>query len=293
MREPSFIAAIGTTGSGKTYQNIVQMRSVILGNAKKNVAPRRVLILDSNMEFRADNRDVQQILGQYGIGIKTIHYKNVYHFTRQRQVEICRIIPVDDNGRLLSGQKFADQLNFVLENFVGGLLVCEDFKGLTGNSLNQELIQQLTTRRHAGCDTLISMQSLSMIQPTLLSVLTWIRLHRTLDPVDRDQKFKGFQALLSIANNMINNRYQQGGEHERFFVKIELRKSKLEGQYTQKEIEYAIRQYIYENYSATVKKKMLWRNDNGKKIYTEESALKAVVNEFSNQYSQYSQRYRK
>jgi len=291
MREPFFIAAIGTTGSGKTYQNIVQMRSVVMGNMQKHVAPRRVLILDSNMEFRPDNKDVQQILGPYGIGIKTIHYKDVYHFTRQRQVEICRIVPVDDNGRLLSGQKFAQQLNFVLENFVGGLLVCEDFKGLTGNSLNQELIQQLTTRRHAGCDTLISMQSLSMIQPTLLACLQWIRLHRTLDPVDRDQKFKGLQALLHIANNLIVNRYNQGDE--RFFVKISLLKSKLEGMYTQKEIEYSIRQYIYENYSSTVKKKMLWRDNNGKKLYTEESALKAVVQEYSNQYSQYSPRYSK
>lgn len=292
MREPFFIAAIGTTGSGKTYQNIVQMRSVVLGNIQKHVAPRRVLILDSNMEFRQDNKDVQQILSPYGIGIKTIHYKDVYHFTRQRHVEICRIVPIDDNGRLLSGTKFAQQLNFVLENFVGGLLVCEDFKGLTGNSLNQELIQQLTTRRHAGCDTLISMQSLSMIQPTLLACLQWIRLHRTLDPVDRDQKFKGLQTLLHIANNLIINRYNQGDE--RFFIKISLLKSKLEGLYSQKEIEHAIRQYIYENYSNTVRKKMLWRDERtGKKIYTEESALKAVVEEYSNQYSQYSPRYRK
>ena len=165
-REPTFIAAVGMTGVGKTYQNLIQIRNVLLGDKEKGVPPRKVLILDNNMEYRNDNTDVIAILAPYNFYIKTIHPRDVWQFTNQWKVECVRVVPMDDNGNMLNGKKFGEALNKVLLSFMGGLVVAEDFKSMTGNSLNEELIGQLVTRRHKGCDTLVSLQHLRMIQPT-------------------------------------------------------------------------------------------------------------------------------
>lgn len=293
-REPTFIAAVGMTGVGKTYENLKQIRSVVLGNSANGVPPRKTLIIDNNMEYRNDNKDVMAVLHPYGIGIKTIHYRDVPIFTRQRQIEVCRVIPVDDNGAMLAGKKFGTTLNSVLENFMGGFIVAEDFKAIAGNSLNEELLSLLVTRRHKGCDTLVSLQSLRMIQPALMAVLKWIRMHQITGFIkSSDEKFDSYIQMINIAKNMVNNRYKLGGEHERFFVKIQLQKSFMMGVYSQNEFIHACRQYIFENYSQTVKKKMQWRDDSGKKMFTEETALRELLNEYSAQYSQYSPRYQK
>lgn len=290
-REPTFIAAVGMTGVGKTYENLIQIRSVLIGNIPKGVMPRKVLILDNNVEYNNDNNDVREILGKYRFYIKTLHYNQVPDFSKQQAIECARVVPIDNKGKILSGKEFGETLNFVLQNFKGGLIVGEDFKAFTGNSLNEQLIGQLSTRRHSGCDTLVSLQGINMIQPTLLMVLKWIRLHKSLDPIDRADKFKGKIQLLSIAQNIVDNRYKHGGEHERFFVKVELQRSIIYGNYTRDEFNYAAKQYIFENYSATVGKKKAWRDDKGKSMYNDATAILEVLNEYSNQFSQYSPRY--
>lgn len=292
MREPTFIAAVGMTGGGKTVENMKQIRSVFFGNPQRNVPPHKTLILDNNMEYHNDNKDVKKILHPYGIGIKTIHWKQVPEFTRQRHIEVARVVPVDDNGAMLSGKKFGESLNFTLENFMGGFIVGEDFKAIAGNSLNEELIGQLVTRRHKGCDTLVSLQSLRMIQPTVMAVLKWIRMHQITGFIkSSDEKFDAYIQMINIAKNIVNNRYKLGGENEWFFIKIQLQKSFLMGQYTPEEFSFACQQYIFENYSQTVTKKMQWRDINsGKRIYTEKTALQEVLKEYTMQYSQYSPR---
>lgn len=295
MREPTFIAAVGMTGVGKTVENMKQIRNVTLGNPGKGVKPRKTLILDNNMEYHNENKDVKSFLHPYGIGIKTIHYKDVAHFTRQSKIEVARIVPVDDNGKMLAGKKFGITLNFVLENFMGGLIVGEDFKAMTGNALNEELISLLVTRRHKGCDTLVSVQSLRMIQPALMAVLKWIRLHKTTGFIKpTDEKFDSYFDMINIAKKIVDNRYKLGGADERFFVKLELQKSFISGLYTSEEFNVASQEYLFENWNSTVGKKMQHRDiKSGQKIYNEKTALQAVLKEYVLQYSQYSPRRKK
>lgn len=289
MREPTFIAAVGMTGVGKTYENLKQIRNVLCGNPAKKVAPHKVLIIDNNAEYRNDNKDVREILGPYNFYIKTIHYKQVPEFTQQSKVECCRIVPFDEYGRALGAKQFGESLVFTLDNFRGGLIVAEDFKAYTGNSLSLELIGKLATRRHFSCDTLVSLQGANMIQPTLLMVLKWIRLHKSLDPLERGEKFKGKVQLLSIAQNLVDARYNMGGINERFFVKVELQRSAIYGMYSEAEFLTAAKKYIFEN--DTWKKRMKHRNeDTGKLIYTEQAAIQEEIREYTHLFSQYSQR---
>jgi hypothetical protein len=293
-REPYQIAAVGTTGVGKTYQNLLQARAVLIGNPANAVKPRKVLFIDNNKEYHNENQDVKEIFCKYGYFIKTIHYKQVPAFTRQAYIEACRIIPVDDRGQLLSGKEFGKILNWVLNNFKNGFIIAEDFRSYAGAQLNDELIARLMTRRHTGCDTLLSVQDINLIHPSLLSVLKWIRLHKSLDNLTRTDKFTGKIALISIAQNIVNNRYKLGGDYERSFVKVDNMLSVIRGFYTPEEFSAAVQQYVFENYAQTVGKKLAWRDVNtGKKLYNDQSALKMILEEYTNQYSQYSPRNRK
>lgn len=289
-REPTFIAAVGMTGVGKTYENLKQIRNVLCGNAAKGVPPRKVLIIDNNNEYINEGTDVRTILGPYRFYIKTIHYTQVPQFTSQSAIECCRIIPFNSNGRPMSVSEFGESLTYALDGFMNGFIVAEDFKAYTGNSLNTELMGKLATRRHSGSDTLVSLQGANMIHPTLLMVLKWIRLHKSLDPLERSEKFKGKVALLSIAQNIIDARYNSGDT--RFFVKVELQRSAIHGLYTEKEFSDAVRKYIFENESQTWKRLHKYRDDKGKKTHTEATAIAASIKEYTDLFSQYSTRNR-
>lgn len=295
MREPTFCAAVARTGGGKTYENICEILRVHLGNPAKSVPPRKVLIIDNNMEYRDDNKDVLKILAPYRIHIKTISYRQVPQFTNQRQIEVCRIVPVDDSGRLMKGKAFGEALNFALENFKSGLIVAEDFKAMTGDHLNDELISSLVTRRHADCDTLVSLQGLRMIQPKVMNVLKWIRLHKVTGFIKaNDEKFDSYIPMISIAGNIIDEKYKLGGVNKYFFLKLDLENYIIRGNYQPRDFDEAVQKYMFENWGQTAGRKLQWRDvTTGKKKFNDQTAIQETLKEYTNQYSQYSPWHRK
>ena len=288
MREPTLIAAVGMPGVGKTYRNLIEIKKVLFGNPQKGVRPRKVLIIDNNNEYRNDNKDVQAILGSSGIYIKTIHPTDVAKFGSSKIIELCRIIPFTDRGAPMSLKEFADTLNFILTYFSDGLLIAEDFKAYTGNSLNQELMGKLATRRHSGCDTLLSLQGMGMIVPALWTNLKWVRLHKTTDPLERsDGKFKGQIQFLTLAEKIVSHRYRSGDE--RAFVHIDLLKGRVYGNYTEQEFDFAAQQYIFENWSKTGGLLMKHLDlDTGKAKYNKHKALNKYLTDLRNDFSQYT-----
>ncbi len=85
-----------------------------------------------------------------------------------------------------------------------------------------------------------------------------------------------------------------GGANERFFVKVELQRSMIAGAYTAQEFDVAAQEYIFENWSSTVATRLRHRDImTGKKKFNDKTALQEVLKEYTDQYSQYSPRYRK
>jgi hypothetical protein len=289
-REPTFIGRIGMPGVGKTVANIIQAQKVLYGNPARGVPGRKVLFIDNNNEYRNDSRDIKTFAPN--LYIKTIHPSWVSKFSASPYIEACRIVPFADNGQPLTPKEFGTALNTVLHNFRNGFLIAEDFKAYTGNSLNEELIGKLATRRHSGCDTLVSLQGAGMIVPTLWMAMKWLYMHKSLDPLNRsDGKFVGQIEFLSIAENMVNSKYDNG--QERFFLKVDLQRGLIYGAYTVADFEEAAKQYIFENWNKTAGKVLNYRDDSGKKMYNDGAALQKTLSRYINYYSQFSPRAQK
>lgn len=285
MREPTFIAAVGMPGVGKTYQNIQQIRRVLLGNPAKGVKPQKVLIFDVNNEYHNRNPDVRAA----GIRIKTIHPNQVARFSASKYIECCRIQPFNDNGHPMSLEEMSDTATKIMFYYRNGLLIAEDFKTFAADSMKSDFVSRLCTRRHSGADTLVSLQDIGMVQPKVWSNLKWLRLHKISDSVLRyKQKYPGKVEYLSIAENMINDKFYHGDE--RFYLMIDLVRGYIHGVYTPQEFEKAARQYISQNWASTVGLLLNERDDKWKKKYTEQSAAQAVLNRLILSFSQYSPR---
>lgn len=287
MREPTFIAAVGAPGNGKTRENIQMIKKVLMGVPEKNVMPQKVLVVDANDELGDKNKDVIEA----GIRIKSIHVSQISSFSASKYIEACRIRPFNDKGQAMSLNEIADVLNEVMYKYKNGLLIAEDFKSYAGDAMKQDLVSRLCTRRHSGTDTVVSLQGIGMILPKMWSNLKWLRLHKINESMSRHQnKFPEKIDYLSIAENIVNKKYTQGGLNEYFFVMIDLMRGFIYGKYTQEEFNIAASEYIGENWSNTAGKYMNKRNLKGKKIYTEETAMKACLNNFAWHYSQFSTR---
>jgi hypothetical protein len=100
-----------------------------------------------------------------------------------------------------------------------------------------------------------------------------IRLHKTNDTVERHKnKFEEKTEILQIAEYMINKKYNDGDI--RYFVYVDTENMKIRGKFTKNEVEDAIHDYITERFKRIVSPILQLRDKKGKRIHTEESALR-------------------
>lgn len=284
-REPTFMAAIGITGGGKTFQNIQQIKRVLQGRPG-GAKPKKVLIFDSNDEYRNDNEDVRRA----GIYIKPIHISQVARFSASSFVEACSIRPLHDNGSPMDLNDLSNGLTKVMKDFRDGLLVAEDFKSFAGDSIKADLVSKLCTRRHSGSDTLVSLQDISLVAPKVWLNLKWLRMHMLGDLIIKfKDRFPGKVEFLSIAENIVRSRFFGGDE--RIYVMINVIKGHIFGAYSQLEFNDAARQYISDNWAGTVGRELNRRDANWNRIHKDEKiAAGIVLKRLADQYSQYSSR---
>lgn len=287
-REPTFIATIGVPGGGKTFQNIQQIRRVIQGKPG-GAPPKKVLVFDSNDEYRNDSADV--IRG--GVYIKPIWLHQVAAFSASKFVEACRIRPFKRDGSPMSLHDLTEGLIKVMGDFRDGLLIAEDFKSFSGDSIKQDLVSKLCTRRHSGSDTLVSLQDIGLVAPRVWMNLKWLRMHKLADRIIKyKDNYPGKIKYLSIAENMVDNRYFSGKkDDERFFVMVDLMKGYIYGKYTPEEFNVAARQYISQNWKSTVGAITAERDQQWNQIHKDEKvAASMALNQLVLSYSQYSPR---
>ena len=86
-REPILMCATGKKGVGKTFTTNLLIDTYTKGNRKAGKKARKVLIYDINMEYT-----------QY----KAIEVKHIPKFSRQSKVEVRRVLPILDDGKMAS-----------------------------------------------------------------------------------------------------------------------------------------------------------------------------------------------
>ena len=84
-------------------------------------------------------------------------------------------------------------------------------------------------------------------------------------------KYEDKLEYLSIAENIINTRYENGDK--RFFLYADIDNEKVYGNFTQEEFELAVNKYVENNYSHIISPLLKARDEKGRKVYTPQSAI--------------------
>jgi hypothetical protein len=114
--------------------------------------------------------------------------------------------------------------------------------------------------------------------------MNWIRFHKNLDSVGRHaKKFEDKYELLRIVELLTDSEYNNG--NKRFFQYVDMDEMKLVGQTDDKKLDFAIRQYIEENYRRIITPLLQIKSENGKSKYTTDSALKLEFSRIKNLYT--------
>lgn len=267
-RECRIIIACGKRGVGKSVETIRMIDDYVAGNPAKGVPPRKALIFDVNDEFSSF-----WYFGQTR-RIKAIAIKDILKFSIHPKIEVRRIRPFWDDGKKMTINDMAEVLGIILDNYRNGLLLVEDINKYLSDAMPSDLIGSLATSRHIGLDIVSHFQNIGRAgNPKLLGNLNMIRLHKTNDTVERHKnKFEEKTEILQIAEYLINNRYFGGDT--RYFVYVDVENMKIRGKFSREEVDNAVHQYITERYARIVTPLLQQRDKKGKKVHTDESALK-------------------
>ena len=281
-REPLLGIAIGRKGVGKTYATLELIQPYLKGNPATGAKPKKVLILDVNNEFGNVKED-QNPKFQH---IKAIALSTVPKFTLSKRIEACRVSVLKPEGGVFSLVELAEALTFILENYKDGLLLIEDINKFVSDSLPNDLIGRIISQRHESVDIITHFQSVGKAaHPKLWANCNWLRFHKCDDTVERHKnKFAGNVEHLKVLEKMVDIEYEKG--NKRFYAYLNKDEGKIQGVFTKKQFQFAIYQYLQDNYNKVVKP-LLNKRDimTGEKIYADHADLaKKLIKSYTDKY---------
>lgn len=263
-RIPKILVVYAKKGGGKSYTTMKMMRQTVAGNPAKGVPPRRCLILDVNDEF---------------VDIPALNIKDIDLFSVHNIIEIRRIRPfiIDENGKSkrMTLDDIANTLFYILEHFRNGLFLIEDINRYVSDTMPNDLVGAICTNRHIGVDMVIHYQSIGRITSKVWQNVNLLRIHKITDTVAKHKhKFEDKYEYLSIAEIIVNRRYDNG--YKRFFLYADVDEEVLTGNFTQKEFEMAVDDFISIEHKTLIKPLLNAIDQNGKKKYTPQQAYQQV-----------------
>lgn len=241
MREPQLIVATGTKGVGKTYKTCQIIQKYLTPNLTTGKKARKVLIFDVNGEY--NNTELEK--NGFRFRTKVLALKDLPDWSKQKKVEVRRILAVDANGNKLGTDMMPEILRIILHYYTGGFLLLEDINKYLTENQNGDIIGALTTNRHKDLDIYIHLQSLSKLTTTMWQNANIMRVHYQLDPIDRYKaRINNFE-LFKIAQLMVNTNYLTG--KKRFYINVYNEDNKIKGQYSKRDFIIACRKYLEQN----------------------------------------------
>lgn len=238
MREPQLIIGTGTKGVGKTFKTEEIVQGYITPDISKNKKARKVLIFDANGEYT--NEEIAK--NGFRFRTKVLALKDIEEWTKQKRVEVRRILPVDINGNEVGTEQYAEILGVILHYYKGGMLILEDINKYLTETKNAKIIGALTTNRHRDLDIYIHLQSLAPLTTRMWQNANVVRFHYQMDDIDRYKNRIPNYELFKIAQLMVNEKYFSG--EERFYCYVMNQLNKIKGKFTKKDFIVACRMYL-------------------------------------------------
>jgi hypothetical protein len=230
-REPILMCATGKKGVGKTYTTTIMLEDYVKSNRKTGKKGRKVLIYDINMEYT-----------QY----KAISVKDIPKFSRQKHVEIRRVLPIMDDGKMADLSDMLDILSRIINNFRGGMLVLEDINRYLVASKTVDVIGLLATNRHRDLDIICHFQSLSALDTRMWQNTAFVRFHYQIDDIKRyHQRIPNFE-MFKIAQCLVEYKYLKLND-KRFYCYIASDDNYIKGAFSKNDFQYACHEYLERN----------------------------------------------
>jgi hypothetical protein len=227
-REPILLCATGKKGVGKTYTTLQVIKDYVKPNKKTGKKARKVLIYDINMEYTE---------------FKAISVEDIPKYSRQSKVEIRRVLPILDGGKMATLTEMLELLNQIIENFRGGMLVLEDINRYLIQSKTTDVIGLLATNRHRDLDIICHFQSLSALDPRMWQNTSFVRFHYQIDDIKRyAQRIPNFE-MFKVAQCLVSLKYLKMND-KRFFCYIASDDNYITGNFTRRDFEMACRDYL-------------------------------------------------
>lgn len=230
-REPILMCATGKKGVGKTYTTMQHISKYVKPDKKTGKKARKVLIYDINMEYTE---------------FKAISVKDISAFTRQSKIEVRRVLPIMENGKMASLSDMIEILNLIIENFRGGMLILEDINRYLIASKTADVIGLLATNRHRDLDIICHYQSLSALDPRMWQNTTFVRFHYQIDDVKRyAQRLPNYE-MFKIAQCLVEYKYLKKGD-KRFYCYVACDENYITGNFTKLDFEIACHSFLEKN----------------------------------------------
>jgi hypothetical protein len=138
-----------------------------------------------------------------------------------------------------------------------------------------DLVGAICTNRHIGVDIVLHYQSIGRITSKVWQNVNILRVHKFTDTVRKHKhKFEDKFEYLSIAETMINKKYQDGDK--RFFCYVDIDEEKIYGAFNDNDFEFAVNNFIQHNYNNLIQPLLKARDERGYKVYTPATAMKEV-----------------
>lgn len=281
-REALLGIAVGRKGVGKTYATLELIQETLRGNPAIGAKPRKVLLLDVNNEFGNVKADQNPDFAH----VKAISLGDIKRFTLSSKVEARRVSVLTEGGGKMNLTEIAAALQLILDNYKNGLLLIEDINKFVSDALSNDLMGSIVTQRHFSVDIITHFQSIGKAaQPKLWANCNWLRYHKCDDTVERHKnKFAGNITHLKILEKMVDIEYEKG--NKRFYAYLNKDDGIIQGSFSKKQFQFAIYQYLQDNYNQAVKP-MLNKRDilTGNKIYNDHKHLAmSLIKEYTTKY---------
>ena len=224
-REPYIVIATGAKGGGKTYTTCHEIEEYIKPDPSKGKVGRKVLIFDINKEYTVESLLDNKVT----FVAKVLDIKDLKKWTAQKNPEVRRIIPVDENGRDLTLDGMIEMLKRILYYYKGGLLVLEDINKYLIGTNTAEIIGTLATNRHRDLDIYIHLQSLSPVTTRMWQNCQFIRFHKQKDSVERYKDRIPNDELYFVAEKLVRQKWIKD---KRFYCYVNNEDDKISGKFS-------------------------------------------------------------
>jgi hypothetical protein len=240
MREPQLIIATGTKGVGKTYRTCMEIQDYITPDIDSEKPARKVLIFDVNGEYTNE----ELIKNKFRFRTQTLALKDLEDWSKQKRIEVRRILPVDADGNEVGIEKYPEILKAILHYYRGGMLILEDINKYLIETRDASIVGALTTNRHKDLDIYIHLQSLAPLTTRMWQNANVVRFHYQMDDIDRYRARIPNYELFKISQLMVNDIYFRGGDYERFYCYVLNQTNKICGRFSRKDFIVACRKYL-------------------------------------------------